>query len=250
MKTPNNPSASGKRSPSPGFTLVEILIVISIIAVLALISILAARKFMDKALETKSLSTMRQVATANMGYAQENNGEINVVRVDQETLVERRPGRGYVADSFWGRITPYLFADVAVTSGNQESLAAEIIRRLLSFHGTTNLNTMAKTFQKDVPIYGGDGSGIKVPYAFSTYLSPWNRIVRTSTVDNPAQTAYMTFGSYRFNENSMAQYSPHVSPRIAGKSVDFFSNKKAAIIFLDGHLEMVAPPMPKRRFGQ
>ncbi|QTN31357.1 prepilin-type N-terminal cleavage/methylation domain-containing protein [Akkermansiaceae bacterium] len=244
------PSAYGKRNPNPGFTLVELLIVIGIVAVLALISILAARKFMNKAMETKSLNTIRQVATANMAYAQENNGEINVVRVDSETQVERRPGRGYVADSFWGRITPYLFSDIAYSSANQPKLAADIKQRLLTFHGTTNINTMAKTFQRDVPIYGGDGSGIKVPYTFSTYLAPWNRIVKTSTVADPAQTAYMTFGSYRFNENDMSEYSPHVSPRIPQKRVDFFSNRKAAIIFLDGHLEMVGTPMPKRRFGQ
>lgn len=109
---------------------------------------------------------------------------------------------------------------------------------------------MSKTFQKYVPIYGGDGAGIKVPYAFSTYLSPWNKIVRTSTVDNPAQTTYMTFGHYRFNEIDMSEYSPHVSPRIQQRRVDFFSNRKAAIVFLDGHMEMVGTLMSKRCFGQ
>ncbi len=249
MKNPSKPPVAESRTIHTGFTLVELLIVIGIIAVLAVVSIIAARKMMDKAQEAKAVSAIRQIATANMGYAQENNGEINVVRVDSETLVERRPGRGYVADSYWGRITPYLFSDVGISPANQPKLATDIKSHLLAFHGTTNIKTMAKTFQKDVPIYA-DGSGINVPYAFSTYLAPWNKIVKTSMVDNPAQTAYMTYGFYRFNENDMSEYSPHASPRIPLKRVDFFGNRKAAMIFVDGHLEMVGTPMPKRRFGE
>lgn len=236
--------------PSPaGFTLIEVLIVVAIIAVLVVVSIFASSKFVEKARQTTAINNIRQISVANIAYAQENSGEINVVRVDTETKVERRPGRGYVADSFWGRITPYLFSDISVSSANQTQLAADIKRHLLDFHGTTNLNTMAKTFQKDVPIYA-DGSGIRVPYAFNVALAPWNTAVRTTTVTDPAQTAYMTYGFFRFTDSDLATYYPHTNPRAPGKRVDYFSDRKAAMIFVDGHLEMVSPPVPKRRFDK
>jgi prepilin-type N-terminal cleavage/methylation domain-containing protein len=249
MKTLNYQQKPLLRPSPAGFTLIEVLIVVSIIAVLVVVSLFASSKFLEKARQTTAINNIRQISVANIAYAQENNGEINVVRVDTETKVERRPGRGYVADSYWGRITPYLFSDISVSSANQPQLAADIKRHLLDFHGTTDLKTMAKTFQRDVKIYG-DGSGISVPYAFNTALAPWNTAVRTSTVTDPAQTAYMTYGFYRFTDTDLAEYYPHMNPRASGKRVDYFSDRKAAMIFVDGHLEMLNPPVPKRRFDK
>lgn len=238
------------RNQTSGFTLVELLVVIAIIAVLVVVSLFGSRKIRDKAFQVKAINSIRQVASANLAYAAENNGEINVVRTEGETLVERRPTRGYVADSYWGRITPHLFPDVTYSSANQPKLAADIKLRLLTLHGTTDLNTMANTFQRGVPIYGGDGAGIKVPFAFNTTVAPWNKIVRLSSINDLSQMAYMTFGHYRFTETDMKQYSPLVSPRIPQRRVDFFNDRKAGMIFLDGHLEMVSPPMPARRLVQ
>lgn len=246
MKTQYSPKAPFSRPSVAGFTLIEVLIVVTIIIVLAFVSIFASSKFMAKARESTAVSNIRQISVANIAYAQDNNGEINVVRVEGETKVERRPGLGYVADSFWGRITPYLFSGITYSSANQGKLAQDIKQHLLDFHNTTNIKTMAKTFQQDVPIYG-DGSGISVPYAFNTTLAPWNTAVRMSTITDPAQTAYMTYGFYRFNDGDLAEYYPHRNPRLPGKRVDYFSSKKAAIIFVDGHLEMLSPPVPKRR---
>lgn len=57
-----------------GFTLVELLVVIVIIAVLAAVSFTLARKMKDRAMATKSLSDIRQAGNVLLAKASETNG--------------------------------------------------------------------------------------------------------------------------------------------------------------------------------
>lgn len=229
----------------PGFTLIELLIVITIIAVLVVITIFASRKFLDKARQTKALNSIRQVAVANMSYSTENNGVINVLRVVGDPL-EGRGGLN-VADSYWGRLVPHMYPDINIA--NQAQLQQELKRRLDAFFGSPDTNTMADTFQRKIPIRQ-DGSGLPVPFAFSTYIAIDGQTSLTSTIADPAQTAYMTFGWFRFNETEMAAYTPSstTAPGATDRRVDFFHDQKASVLFVDGHVERVSPPMPVRRF--
>ncbi|WP_309386000.1 prepilin-type N-terminal cleavage/methylation domain-containing protein [Cerasicoccus frondis] len=57
-----------------GFTLVELLVCISIIAILASILLVAIGAVRESAKESKSLSNLRQIATAMQMHTSENNG--------------------------------------------------------------------------------------------------------------------------------------------------------------------------------
>ena len=230
----------------PGFTLVELLIVIAIIAVLVVVTIFASRKFLDKARQTKALNSIRQVAVANMSYSTDNNGVINVLRVVGDPL-EGRGGLN-VSDSYWGRLAPHMFTDISIA--DQAQLRQELKRRLDAFFGSADTNTMVDTFQRKIPIRRQDGSGLPVPFAFSTFIAIDGQSSLTSTISDPAQTAYMTFGWFRFDETDMAAYTPSsaTAPGATDRRVDFFYDQKAAVMFVDGHVEMVSPPMPARRF--
>lgn len=60
----------------PGFTLVELLVVIAIVAVLVATSFMFARKAMDKAASSRSLSRMRQSGMILLSDAQDKNGRM------------------------------------------------------------------------------------------------------------------------------------------------------------------------------
>jgi prepilin-type N-terminal cleavage/methylation domain-containing protein/prepilin-type processing-associated H-X9-DG protein len=69
-----------------GFTLIEMLVVIAIIALLASIIVPATQKALHRAQSTKSLSNLQQIGQAVMLYAVENKGDFPLLNRDN-----RRP---------------------------------------------------------------------------------------------------------------------------------------------------------------
>jgi prepilin-type N-terminal cleavage/methylation domain-containing protein len=59
-----------------GFTLVELLVVIIIIAVLASLGFVGGRRMMDSAARAKSVSSLKQLATSGQLFSSDNNGII------------------------------------------------------------------------------------------------------------------------------------------------------------------------------
>ncbi|MGJ8642918.1 MAG: type II secretion system protein [Luteolibacter sp.] len=77
MKKNQNPNRVAKESGfKNGFTLVEILVVIVIIAVLAGLSFVFVGKAMAKAGSAACMNNLRQMATATQVYAADNNGKL------------------------------------------------------------------------------------------------------------------------------------------------------------------------------
>lgn len=230
---------------SGGFTLVELLIVIAILMALAVLVVIMASKAKTKALETKAATVVRQAAMASITYMTENNG--GIPRVIDQGEGQLWTGATWVSDSYWGRLQPYLYADIATS--NQTELSTQIKQRLLDFFGTTDLKTMKGTYIQDCKI-AGDKGGIAIPFGFNKYVcQPWNKLARVQSFSNPGQTVYFTYGWWQFDESDGKVFAklPNSNPS-GSTNIYWFQNRTAPMIFLDGHLEMVTMPIADRRY--
>lgn len=243
MKTQTQKTPPEKRPGSRGFTLIEVMIAVAIIAVLALVVSVMARNSKKKALEASAMGPMRQVAMANVAFSLDNHSKINTLKWKDDP--EEGTG-GFVRNSFWGRLGPYLFPDVGET--NQNKLKKELKLRLNSFFSTSDASKMTGTWLQGSKVYH-DGSGLPVPFAFNDQLYQYNNWVRMNKVRDTSQIMYITYGFGIFNEADGQQADPR--PTDGSKpsnNIYYLDNGKAMVSFLDGRVELIPAPIPTRRF--
>lgn len=243
-----------QRSPRlrTGFTLLELLIVITIVAVLAVLSASVSLKIREKAKRANAASALRQVAIANVGYSVENYGNINTVRyagdpVEGDTAGD--PNDGNVSNSFWGRSQPYLFAGISWST--QGELETALRLQLAEFFGSSDVDKMTKTILGGTPVFK-DGSGLPVPFSFNAAMFPSGAFAKTSTFGDPAQVLWATYGYAGGAGFGVADGQTYVPLPAAGSNptvkIYYFENKKALGVFLDGHVEEISPPISPQRF--
>lgn len=76
---------------SPGFTLIEMLVVIAIITLLISLMTPAVTKSLQKAREAKSMSNLQSVGIAMLGFASENKGNLPYAAVDIQGSTFQQP---------------------------------------------------------------------------------------------------------------------------------------------------------------
>jgi prepilin-type N-terminal cleavage/methylation domain-containing protein/prepilin-type processing-associated H-X9-DG protein len=251
---PAKPPAMNHKHPSisirrrPGFSLVELLVTITIIIILAALTLVVTDRMKTGAWQANAINAMRQIGMANVAYSTENNGSINVIR-DPGEWGSGFEGAGhiYARNSFVGRMQPYLFANL--TFHNEKTLKTQTEAAYADLLNTSNLSTMAGTPFSGVPVYK-DGSGIGNPVAVNLALRPaWRQApLRVASFQDPASIPYLTFGRYYFDLPQASEYTPLPLPGDRRRAIYYLPNRKATICFLDGHVEMIAPPMPSRYF--
>jgi prepilin-type N-terminal cleavage/methylation domain-containing protein len=246
MKTKQNlldiTRLNGKRSR--GFTLVEVLVVITVIVVLAGLVVVLTRNIKNKAYQANAMSSLRQVAAYNVAYANENNGDINTMRWVGDP--KEGGGGSWVRNSFWGRLQPYIFP--SIETNNQPQLAKEIKQHLSELLLSSDVDKMAGTVIQGTKVYH-DGSGLPVPFAFNKNLHQWGQFLKVGSFGNQSMVLYATYGFGFFDEQDGKSYVP--MPRdgsMPGNNIFYMDDRKALASFLDGHVEVIAPPIPDRNF--
>jgi len=227
-----------------GFTLVELLVVITIIAVLAAVVMTLTQKIKARAYQANALSTLRQLGTFHVGYAAENSGDINTMRYGGDP--KEGGASGWVANTFWGRNQSFLFPDSAPTAQGQLGVALK--RRINTLFSTPDSSKMTKTAISKSKIYH-DTSGLPVPLAFNQNLVPWGRFEKVSNFSDPSQVLYATYGFNVFTETNGQAYVARALDGITVKNpIYYLEDAKMLAIFLDGHVEALSAPIPARRF--
>lgn len=244
---PNPPHSHSQSAGSPGdrgFTLMEVLVVITIVVVLAGLILMIVSNVRKKAHQANALSSLRQVAAVSTAYSIENNGDINTLRWVGDP--KEGGGNSWVRNSFWGRLQPYLFPEVSIT--DQRKLKEELERRLDNLFNTPDSNTMANTMLQGARIYH-DGSGLPVPIGFNSNLHKWGQFLKVSSFSDPGSVIYAAYGYGFFNEEDGKSYVPIPKDKTIPKNNIFYQDDRRALAsFLDGHIEQIGTPIPKRRF--
>lgn len=240
-------AAVPKNRRQPGFTLVELLIVIVIIAALAALIFGMSKKMIQKAQRVNALSALKQVATANVAYSTENFGNINTMRFTGDPMEGSQSGPNaglWVSNTFWGRCSPYLFS--GISAQNESNLNKELKLRINDLFSTPDSSKMTKTVISGARIYH-DSSGLPVPISFNSKLFPWGKFVKVSSVESPSEIMWATYGFSSFNETSGQSYVKRPTNGTSA-NIYYMDDRKALAAFLDGHIEELAPAISRRRF--
>ncbi len=137
-----------------GFTLVEIMIVVAIIALLAVIAIPNLLRARLSANDALARSTLRAISTAAESFASDNDGNFPTGIADLTGAGPAYLNRNYVADSVDNGLSGYRYS---YTTDNGYTATATPV--LCNTTGTKVFTITAGGVLTDDPCSGGEGEG-------------------------------------------------------------------------------------------
>jgi prepilin-type N-terminal cleavage/methylation domain-containing protein/prepilin-type processing-associated H-X9-DG protein len=219
------------RPPSGGFTLVELLLVITIIGVLAAVMVPLNRRVKARAGLTVSSANLRSLVTANWAYASDHGGRFCPAqsRNNRVRWHGARASRKEKFDPTKGYLSPYL-------GESQRVGVCPVLKSMLAAGGAS--------FEE-----GTGGYGYNAAYIGGTPEDPY-QASRTSAIPNPLRTV-MFASTALAREESLQEY-PYAEPyqwvdpnwKLSGPlqpSVHFRFGGKALIAWADGHVTLEEP---------
>ena len=198
-----------------GFTLVELMVVITIVVVLAALVFIGSRKAMDAAHNAGCVSSLRQLATAGQSYVAEHGAYPN-------------QGRQMDGSNTWW------FKAMEVELGFEPGTSPSIIER------AETMPTCKKCLRTHGPVKPGDR--FMRTYSMNhDLIGPTRNAdnqwafpgLRATRVVNPSATAFFMDGSL-----ANGPYWQYLTRRDQWlKPENFVHNDKANVVFLDGHVQ-------------
>ncbi|QTN34292.1 DUF1559 domain-containing protein [Akkermansiaceae bacterium] len=234
---PENPAARR----NPGFTLVELLIVISIVLILALIAFMFTRRAMDRAHTVSCSNNLRQIGVGLTGYQQENNGypsQNSGITWDRAIL----PHMGYLGDRSLVGTSPFRKSAWAELASVVKPFACPADRKPRS-------QDRFKRSYSIVPWTTNWSNGTQ----FRGWKNrPYNKGVPLSIVDEPGRAAMVVeWHTGTESLENLCGGGNHTYHDRGGpdKPEDTLHGKKQIVLFADGHTEML-PFMTNADFVQ
>jgi prepilin-type N-terminal cleavage/methylation domain-containing protein len=213
------------RQLSPGFTLVELLAVIAIIAVLLALSVPMLGKARKSSLAAADLASLRRIGQAMQGYAADNTNIINQTSTSSPQDVW--------PDLFWVRASPYLGMSLA-ENGTLTTL------QLQQAANKFNNKTLASIDKR----YVGTFAGAIQPFAFNVRLFNYHappvgggkstdHFRKLTEFPSLASTPYIAVGRWSF---ASGVSSPLPNPASPGNGVLWpYAKQQTIVVYLDGH---------------
>ena len=223
------------RLPAPGFSLVELLVVLVVLMTLLGLTLPAIGRARMKALAAGSSSNLRQLALANLAYVAENG---KFAPADDRNNNRRWHGARTSAstpfDPTQGYLSPYL--------GQSRTVGfCPVLKQMLK---------KGETFEE-----GTGGYGYNASYVGGTPAWSWNadgsRVsARIFDIARPSHTVMFTSSAYANGEN--IQEYPYTEPPFwdfgngpsgwrPSPTTHFRFDGKALVAWCDGHVSFVSP---------
>lgn len=233
---------SMKKLSCMAFTIVELLVVISVIVLLGALSLPVLGRMMDGGRQASEIASARSLIAAFLNHAAENNNKLlpgfnspepGTVLKDSENGEEitiREAQQRYA----W-RIAPYLNYDIPGLLGSNAKYAPPsdpMYHYLVSVYTPLGMNT---TF-----VGGHFGSGAMVPA--DSRRTPAGTVVQS--LHQAAKPSQLIVFASAFNTQQGRKPGNFyvLPPRLRsgdGNNVDFRWNDKAVVACLDGHVELL-----------
>lgn len=211
---------------SSGLTLVELLVVITLVVVLAALALLMVRRGMDSAKTAATHSNLRQLHAGIMCFAADNGLKLPV------NYFTATPGVFYDRDRFWYRaICKSLYPDLYERAPSY--YGSPLLLRDSGYKGTVTFSPNSEKRNEpriECSSYGYNYR-FNIDNAPYTYLGRYNASRTCMFADNSGETHSLYPGS---DTGAGA-----INPR-NGASGPFKHDGKAAAIFLDGHAETIS----------
>lgn len=201
-----------------GFTLVELLVVITIIIVVAALSVGTINRMRDQGLKVNSIRSLAQLQIANASYAADNSGSFVPIYSYNEEGV--RQGNWYQNPEFLSNLA----GDVRDASGEPvksapvSMLDPKVYREKKGFH-----HSMAASYgMNDNGITGLHGPGARPGHKLSQISSPSESM------------AFATATDFRITYNSRLKWKG-VDGKTSDGALAYRHGGKALVVYFDGH---------------
>ncbi len=215
---------------SKGFTLIEVLVVISIIAVLAALSMMGFGRFRNAADATRAMSSLRQLQIANTSYSTENNGRYCPVYATDDKGNTNAKLHWHENPRFLGLLT-----------GSDSALDTPALRKKNIPESLMD----PKVFRQKKNLY----NELQASYGMNHEVADnWGQkstesSVYVSSVVNPSLTC-----AFISSTDWIAKYTGRflwINSPFEGKTPDgkiaFRHDKKAMVVYYDGHIGTITP---------
>jgi type II secretory pathway pseudopilin PulG len=211
----------------PGFTLVEMLVVIVIIITLAVLSMVGYHRIRASADRATTVAVLRQLQLANLSYASDYNGQyvpLSSMDENQNRINDWHQSSVFLA---------YLTGDSTALENNQK-ITTEVPQGILD---PIVVRAKQRLWHKLFASYGYNSVGMPA-------LSPGkDRSFKVSQVTTPARTAaFITATDWIVSYNSRFLW---LQNPVEGKSTDqriaYRHGNKAVVVYYDGSSGFVSP---------
>lgn len=225
-RTHRKESASGvRRSPGDkcGFTIVELLVTVVIIAVLAAISFTALRKFSESANRATCVGILRQYGVAMNGYLGDHQNVMPYVQVNWQIPFYQQGGEDW---HIFAKLHPYLGLE-----GKSEPMALPD-------------SLVCPSWRKRFPNWNADGTGTGAPGTRSVYWMNQDQAINGRRIygtqqgaNNPTNPLTYAAVSNGTNQTPLSRIPFLADGHHPTEGQDPVHGKFRNCLFLDFHVE-------------